>query len=115
MRILRKTIGRICGSVNEKLEGVRKIHEWFKTQELHRSKKKVLFSFRVGWLYGQKLDSRNPYLEKKRKYYSKENLDIIHLIDKYFNRSITSLEEKKVKSLDGMHFLTNIVAINSYN
>jgi len=64
MRILRRTIGRICGSVNEKREEVRKIHDWFKTQELHRSRKKVLFSFRVGWLYGQKLDSRNPYLEK---------------------------------------------------
>jgi hypothetical protein len=88
MRILRRTIGRICGSVNEKREEVRKNHEWFKTQELHRSKKKVLFSFRVGWLYGQKLGSRNLYLEKKRKSYVKENLDIIHLIDKYFNRSI---------------------------
>jgi hypothetical protein len=33
--------------------------------------------------------------KKKRKYHSNENLDIIHLIDEYFNRSITSLEEKK--------------------
>jgi hypothetical protein len=33
--------------------------------------------------------------KKKRKYHSKKNLDIIHLIDKYFNRSITSLEGKK--------------------
>lgn len=97
----------------QKTRGSKKVHEWFRTQEIHRSKKKVLSSFRVGWLYGQILDSRrNPYFGKRRPNIMGRKILILFISLIYILIEVLPIRGKKlnVKSF-AMHFLTNTVAI----